>query len=263
MFSGSVLSFISGDVINEIESPFLTPMVLLSGVIKLNASSTHAQLEKNNIFQTTPVCFGREIWSTLCNMLRSLGAKSRRWKSKVMAFLGFRETFCTSTGPKGGFFSRIYSSLGMSQRPQKCNPNKQLNYKDELESALIIVPPAREKWRRGESQQTRGSCQLPCSSNWFHERGDECVCLCRMFTDPNEPTVKKKKKASYLLGCKLQWCGSKVKVAWLRSYCTYTLDHKIQKWNGRWQNERKDGGGSWFCQLAKSAYNYFKCFLSQ
>lgn len=177
-----------------------------------------------------------------------------------MAFLGFRETFCTSTGLKGGVesFLRIYCSLGMSQRPQKCNPNKQLNYKDGLDSALIIVLPAREKWRRGESQQTRGSCQLPCSSNRFHEKVDECVCLCWMFTDPNERKVKK--NASYILGRKLQWCGSKVKVAWLCSYCTWTLDHKVRKWNERWQNERKEGGGSWFCQLAKSAYNYFKCF---
>lgn len=125
-------------------------------------------------------------------MLGSLGEKSRSWKAKVMAFWA-SETFCTSTGFKGGveWILRICCSLGMAQRPQKCNPNKQLNYKDGFDSALIIVPPAREKWRRGESQQTRGSCQLPCSSNWFHERGDECVCLYRMFTDPNEHTVKK------------------------------------------------------------------------
>lgn len=47
-------------------------LVLLS----LMPSLTHAQLEKNSIFQTTPVCFGREIWSPQCNMLRSLSEKS-------------------------------------------------------------------------------------------------------------------------------------------------------------------------------------------
>lgn len=61
MFSGSVLSFISSDVINEIKSPFQTPMDLCLVLLSLTASLTHVQLEKNNIFQTTPVSFGREI----------------------------------------------------------------------------------------------------------------------------------------------------------------------------------------------------------
>lgn len=49
-------------------------------LLSLTPSSTHVQLEKNNIFQTTPVCFGREIWSPLCNMLRSLGEKKQELK---------------------------------------------------------------------------------------------------------------------------------------------------------------------------------------
>lgn len=80
---------------------------------------------------------------------------------------------------------------------------------------------------RGKST-TRGSCQLPCLYKWFHERSAECVCLCRVFTDPNERMAKKKKKkGSYSLSHNLQWRWSKVKVAWLHSYCTYTLDYKL------------------------------------
>lgn len=204
------------------------------------------------IFQTTLV-----VWKT------TLVVWKMSWKSKGMAFLGFRETFCTSTGLKGGVesFLRIYCSLGMSQRPQKCNPNKQLNYKDGLDSALIIVLPAREKWQRGESQQTKGNCGLPCSSNWFHERGDECVCLCRMFTDPNEHTAKK-----MLLTCLAASYSGVVPKSRRPDFAATVLI----PWTTRSKNEmegdkmqEKKGGGSWFCQLAKSAYNYFKCFLSQ
>lgn len=135
---------------------------------------------------------------------------------------------------------------------------------------------------RGKST-TRGSCQLPCLYKWFHERSAECVCLCRVFTDPNERMAKKKKrkkKGSYSLSHNLQWRWSKVKVAWLRSYCTYTLDYKLsppvtsiaplrnqhdvkkKKNNMTKRKKEKTEGkkrGSWFCPLAKwRGFNFLK-----
>lgn len=177
-----------GDVITEIHSAFQTQMDIVS-----NRHLEHAWLEKNNVFKTTFVCFGREIWSLLSNKLCcSLDCEqntNRTFKSKMMVYLHITGI---STGLRRlSTFIFKNQLLDTSQRPWKCSPNKQLNYRDGLDSALIILPPAREKWQRGESQQTRGSCQLPCLSKWFHERSAECVCLCWMFTDPNERTAKK------------------------------------------------------------------------
>ena len=49
------------------------------------------------------------------------------------------------------------------------------------------------------------------------------VCLCVMFTVPNERTPK-----NFLLtGHNLQWHGSKEKMALLCSYCTFSASYKV------------------------------------
>ncbi len=119
-----------------------------------------------------------------------------------------------------------------------------------------------------ESQQTRGSSLLFCLSNSLHERSAECVCLCLMFTVPNESMAKKFLLTSH----NLQWRGPKIKMALLCSYCTYSVCYKAsplatsvtppQNKQSKNKTYHKESGSRFWQQAFNLTHN-FRIFMFQ
>ena len=129
-------------------------------------------------------------------------------RTKAYSFLR-RDNFTSLLGnsPILLYTSQIKLPVGLQGRILQC-----FNY----------FAASRGKVTVRESQQTRGSGSRPCLSNSSHERSAECVCLCLMFTVPNERVAKN----SLLTGHNLQWRWTKAKMALLGSYCTYSVRYK-------------------------------------